>query len=34
MELFIGLKNKINPEYDDIIWFPQGIFLITDFSTN
>lgn len=32
--LFIGLKNKINSEYDDIIWFPQGIFLITDFSTN
>ena len=32
--LFIGLKNNINTEYDNIIWFPQGIFLITDFSTN
>lgn len=34
IQLFIGLQNRINPEYDDIIWFPQGIFLITDFSTN
>ena len=32
--LFIGLTNKINNNYPDIIWFPQGIFLITDFSTN
>ena len=34
IQLFIGLQNRINPEYDDIIWFPQGIFLIVDFSTN
>lgn len=32
--LFIGLKNNINNNYPDIIWFPQGIFLITSFSTN
>lgn len=34
IQLFIGLQNRINPEYDDVIWFNQGIFLITDFSTN
>lgn len=28
----IGLKNKINPIYPDIIWFKQGIFVITNFS--
>ena len=32
--VFIGLENNIDKEYDDIIWFNQGIFLITDFSTN
>ena len=34
IQLFIGLQNRINPEYDNVIWFNQGIFLITDFSTN
>ena len=33
-KLFIGLTNKINPKYPDIIWFPQGIYLITNFSTS
>ena len=33
IEIFIGVKNNIDPSYPDIIWFPQGIFLITDFST-
>ena len=28
----IGVENTINKEYPDIIWFPQGIFLITNFS--
>jgi hypothetical protein len=28
------LSNKINPDYNDIIWFPQGIFLITNFDTS
>lgn len=29
----IGLKNYIEPKYPDIIWFPQGIFVLTSFST-
>ena len=32
--LFIGLKNEINPDYPDIIWFNKGIYIITSFSTN
>lgn len=32
-KLFIGIKNLINKDYEDIIWFPQGIFLITSFNT-
>ena len=27
--LYIGLTNNINSDYDDLIWFPQGTFLIT-----
>ena len=34
IRVFIGLENKIDKQYDDIIWFNQGLFLITDFSTN
>ena len=30
--LEIGLENKINPAYDDIVWFPQGLYIITSFS--
>ena len=33
-QLEIGLKNNINPEYDDIIWFKQGIYGITSFAIN
>ena len=34
-KLEIGLKNTINTEdYPEIIWFPQGIYLITNFSTS
>lgn len=32
--LSIGLRNVINNEYPDIIWFPQGIFLITSFNSS
>ena len=32
-KLEIGLRNKINPKYPDIIWFKQGLFVITSFST-
>lgn len=30
----IGVENTINKEYPNIIWFPQGIFLITNFSVS
>ena len=32
--LFIGLKNHIDPQYEDIIWFKQGTFLINSFNTS
>ena len=31
-KLQIGLKNFVNPEYEDIIWFPQGTYIVTSFS--
>lgn len=31
-KLEIGLKNDINPEYPDIIWFKQGTYIVTSFS--
>jgi hypothetical protein len=33
-KLEIGLKNAINPNYPDIIWFKMGIYSITSFSTS
>ena len=30
----IGLQNDIDNQYEDIIWFPQGIFILTDFKTS
>jgi hypothetical protein len=33
-KLEIGLKNTINKLYPDIIWFKQGIFLISSFNTS
>ena len=27
--IFTGLENFIDSRYDDIIWFPQGIYIIT-----
>ena len=32
-KLEIGLENNIDPSYPDIIWFKQGTYLITSFST-
>lgn len=29
VRIFEGIKNNINNYYDDIIWFPLGIFVIT-----
>ena len=32
--LYIGLKNYVDPDkYDDILWFKQGTFIITSFSS-
>ena len=33
-KLEIGLENNINTVYPDIIWFKQGIYLITSFNTS
>ena len=33
-KLEIGVENKIDPMYPDIIWFKQGIYLITNFNTS
>jgi len=37
IQIFIGLKNYLKnkyPNYEDIIWFPQGIYVITNFNSN
>ena len=33
-KLAIGVKNDIDPRYPDIIWFKQGIFVISSFTTS
>lgn len=33
-KLEIGLKNYVNKNYPDIIWFPQGMFIITNFNSS
>lgn len=32
-KLFVGLRNNIDDRYDDIIWFPLGMYVISSFST-
>lgn len=32
-KLEIGLLNKINSKYPNVIWFKQGLYVITSFST-
>ena len=32
-KLEVGMKNFVDQNYENIIWFPQGIYLITQFST-
>lgn len=34
IKIEIGLENKINNKYPDIIWFKQGIFIVTSFNTS
>jgi hypothetical protein len=33
-KLEIGLKNEINQNYPDIIWFKQGVYSIISFSSS
>ena len=33
IKIEIGLQNNVDSRYDNIIWFPQGIFILTDFKT-
>ena len=33
-KLEIGIKNTVNTDMPDIIWFNQGIYLLTTFNTN
>ena len=33
-KLEIGVQNNVDPTYPDIIWFNQGIYLITSFNTS
>ena len=33
-KLEVGVRNDINPAYPEIIWFPQGTYVITSFNTN
>lgn len=32
-KLYIGVLNTIDKKYDDIIWFPQGTFVINSFNS-
>lgn len=33
-KLMIGVENRINNEYPEIIWFNQGVFVISSFSSS
>ena len=33
-KLFIGVENNINKKYDNIIWFPQGTYVINSFNSS
>lgn len=34
VQIEIGLKNNIDKQYPDIIWFKQGIFIVSNFNTS
>lgn len=34
VQVEIGLENTIDKKYDDIIWFPQGVFVLNTFKTS
>lgn len=33
-QLEIGLKNNIDPNYSEIVWFKQGMFVLTSFNSS
>lgn len=33
VEIWVGLENEIDDRYPDIIWFKQGTFVLTSFTT-
>ena len=33
-KLAVGLRNRIDERYPDIIWFPQGTYAISSFNTS
>ena len=33
-KLEVGVKNIVDNKYPDIIWFPQGIYILTTFNTS
>ena len=33
-ELFVGVKNTVDSNYDDVIWFKQGVYVITSFNVS
>lgn len=33
-KLEIGVENKVDANYPDIIWFPEGVYVITGFNTS
>lgn len=34
IRLYIGLKNLVNKNYEDVIWFKQGTFLLSTFNVS
>lgn len=34
IKILIGVENTINSKYEDIIWFNQGIFVLTSFNVS
>ena len=32
--VYLGVKNDIDNKYEDIIWFPQGMYVITSFNAS
>ena len=34
VKIEVGIKNTIDEDRPDIIWFPQGIFVLTTFNTS